>query len=401
MRAVLAVATFLLLAVAACGAEPEPGTPPETAQRGVAAAEPKTQEKRSQPASFYLEGLVRVESPEVGSTSVGYEETAVSVMRWWYGGADRWRLETERTEPPFEADTQTIVSSGSEMWEFQASANAYRRSEAFRMPEGKILLPFLGVRLGPANADSIDEFVAQLAEQMPGSEVAITGEELILGREIKIVSVTVRGTRMSESGERSGTSTIRFSVDPASMFILRMDVAGDSTSQSVSAVLTSLAINTSIPDEIFAFVAPTGAQEVATPPSGGIVTSGSLGGPGITVPDGFLRPAYVPDGYIVTRSGNASAMDGSIASVEIWLTRHAAPGSDGAYIRLQQRKRVDGVPEPLRTGEAVKVGQNEGFLSTDGEITRLAWASGSVVAMLTSNSQARDELLKIAESASQ
>jgi hypothetical protein len=166
-------------------------------------------------------------------------------------------------------------------------------------------------------------------------------------------------------------------------------------------VATSLAINTSIPDETFAFRPSPGAQEVASLSSGSSVNSVPLGGPDVTVPDGFLRPAYIPDGYVVTRSGSSSAMDGSIASVEIWLTPDAAPGASGAYIRLQQRKRVDGIPEPLRTGEAVEVGHNEGFLSTVGEITHLVWASGSVIAMLSSNSQARDELLKVAESTGQ
>ena len=73
--------------------------------------------------------------------------------------------------------------------------------------------------------------------------------------------------------------------------------------------------------------------------------------------------------------------------------------SGEAYVMLYQRLRAGGIPPTVRSWERVESDLGDVFHHSEGDLVRLVWGAGEVVALLQTNSVPVGELLRIAESA--
>lgn len=332
---------------------------------------------------FFLEAAIEVEGPHDGGLLPEVAESGRSILRWWYGPPGKWRWEIETVEPALSSGVFGMVSDGEDFWYYESSQNTYRKLPAELPPGVELLPPGISVLIGPAFAEDVPALLEQLRSRGGGARAELAGNETLLGRETQVIELG---------------PTARLWVDAERMFVLRWEDRG--SGQFVRAEVTALEYDVRAPDDRFAFTPPPGAQEL--PEQADAVRcsgEGSFGGSSISVPEGFLRPSYVPEGYVVAGTSSESGSDCALIATEVVL--RAGPGSDGGpYVRLQQRMRRDGIPAALRAGDAVSVDGGEAYrLAVDG-IERLVWVDGDVVAVLSSDALPFSELLRMAESAS-
>jgi outer membrane lipoprotein-sorting protein len=360
---------------------------------------------------FYAEITVEVE-PQADDplARIGAATEGGGSIRWWYEAPDRWRWEIETDGPTLDAGTLLTVSDGEALWTYDDRLDMYQRTELYATPNSFILLPTSSAPVGPANAESVEAFMKQWRERGSDMDVRLGGEETVLGRRTQIVEIRPAWRSGSSSaatapaaGEEAAASTegpessggvIRIFIDPERMFIMRWAVDGEGGGQSYSAEITALEYGEPIDETLFVFEPPPGAREASTPASGGGCRT-TLGGPGFSVPKGFLRPLYVPQGFNSSGSGAQSGADGC----ELVATWSLLEDGDDGYVLLRQRRRPDGIPAALRTGERVKVNGRDGFASQDAGVIQVVWADGEIVAQLTSNALSPAELLLTAQSA--
>jgi hypothetical protein len=267
-------------------------------------------------------------------------------------------------------------------WYYESAQNSYRELPA-ELPPGLALLPLpVSALIGPAFAEDVPALLEQFRSRGGGTRAELAGSETVLGRETQVI----------EFGP-----TARLWVDPERMFVLRWEDHG--SGQLVRAEITTLNYDVEAPDDRFVFVPPPDASELPEQGDGERCSGGgSFGGRSISVPEGFLRPSYIPEGYVAAGESREGGSGCSIVGTEAVL--RAGPDNGGPYIFLQQRIRLDGIPAALRTGDAVSVDGHEAYwLSADG-IERLVWVDGDVVAVLSSDALPFSELLRMAESAS-
>jgi hypothetical protein len=199
-----------------------------------------------------------------------------------------------------------------------------------------------------------------------------------------------------------GGGKTTFWIDPRYLFVLRYETREQGGGQSVRAEVTDVEYNPQIESRHFTFAPPGGAQQVEPPSATSSASSrGSASvGPGqaVTLPAGFLAPSYLPDGYVSVGRGASHSSGGETTSVNVRLQPADQRGEGGPYLDIEEQRRFGGLPQSLKAGIALSVGGSEGYISSSGNLTRLAFWTNNLVITLTTSHLAREELIRVAES---
>jgi len=368
-----------------------------------------TGEAEGTDADFYAEVAVHVEPRDDDPLAHIDPDPGTSVVRWWYAAEpQRWRWEFEGIGPRLDAGMRVMVFDGDSSWGYDDRSRTYSRQDAMALPDGVVLSPSFSAPVGPANAADVDAFIEQWRERGGGVEVRRTGEDTVLGRAVEIVEIrpawhsssgsatapnagTPPSTPDTASTETSG-GVVRVAIDPERMFVMRWAVDGEGGGQSYRAEIVALDYGASIDASRFVFDPPPDASEVPDEAGSCSSSSGSLGGPGVSVPPGFLVPAYVPAGFRSTGSGSEGGSGCALAAT--WVLLEA---DDGSYLLLRQRVR-HALPESMLAWEPVTLDGGKGYRDATDRMERLAWQQGEVAILLESDVLSIEELARVANS---
>ena len=364
-------------------------------------------------AAFYAELTFEVDLPPDDPHAAPGTDRLTTLVRWWYApDPDRWRWEIETTGTILDDGVAVTVFDGKQSWGHDDASNTYQRADPPPLPEGIIPSPSFSARLGPANLDSVEEFMQQLRDSSAVADVRLAGESTDLNRRTQIVKIrpawssgssataTAPGSGQDVRPATQDTLTsggvVRIFIDPDRMFIMRSAVDGEGGGQSYLAEVTTLDYDGAIDSALFTFTPPPGAREVdSTEGQSCGVSSGGFGGSSITVQPGFLLPAYIPPGY-----HSAGSSWGRGFGCETTNTTTTLQSNGDAYLTLRQRIRPTGIPASAASWPPVDgTTLDDAHHSSEEGITRLLWRHDTVVALLESNSLPLEELLRIAESA--
>ena len=334
---------------------------------------------------FYAEVAVEAE-PRPGDPVAPFGSGGgQSVVRWWYApDPARWRWEFETAGTVIDDGVLLTVADGGDSWEYDDRTNVYRRGGLEGFTAGVVVSPIFSAPVGPANANTLDAFMAQWRELGDAPEVTLAGEATLLGRRTQIVELHAPG------------GVTRAFVDPERMFIMRWAVDGGDGGQSYHAEVTALDYGTEIDPARFTFEPPPGARESGAQPAGSCGGSSYVGGASFLAEAGFLAPTYTPAGYRAVATGAESGAN-SCETVAVWVVYETG---DGGAILLRQRLRPGGMPPPGRSWQALAAGVDEAYhrRSEDG-IVSLLWRAGDIVGLLQADAVPLDELVRIADSA--
>lgn len=368
-----------------------------------------TTEATATDADYYAEIVVHVEPRDDEPLGRIEPDAGTTVVRWWYtADPARWRWEFEATGPRLDAGTHLIVFDGEAAWSYDDRSRTYSRQEAMALPEGMVPSPSFNAPVGPAHAVDVDAFVDQWRARSRDGEVRRAGAGTVLGWAVEIVEIRPAwrsrsgGATAPDVGAPSGppdaarTATsggvVRVAIDPERMFVMRWEVDGEGGGQSYRAEVVALEYGVSIDAERFVFDPPPDASEVPGAEGWCSSAGSAVGGPGVTVPAGFLAPAYVPAGFRSVASGSESGA--GCTTTAIWVLLE---GDGGGSLSIQQRVRRE-LPDSLRAWEAVALGDRRGYREARDGIERLAWQQGELAVLLSSDVLSVEELLRVARS---
>ena len=120
---------------------------------------------------FFLEAEIVVEDAE----EFGFrEETAVTLIRWWFQDVEHWRQEIERVTPAIEANVITIVTTPEGTVTYDRLENTVSRQTV-----PPVFLTF-SILLGPTFTDDLDGFL-QRFEAIEDAAITVAGRERVLG----------------------------------------------------------------------------------------------------------------------------------------------------------------------------------------------------------------------------
>jgi outer membrane lipoprotein-sorting protein len=302
----------------------------------------------------------------------------------WYepGRGARWDL---RYADPALAWMSTEMFLDGKTWTvYDGKTNTYTRYQA---PPGAErypgTMPASAVMLGPLPVPDLDAFVLVLGGGPDGSS-EIIGEEEMLGRRVQVIRFT------------SGLNESRFWIDSEHNFILRHQ-SGNSD-QGLDAQVQSIEFDVHVDDALLRFEPPANAREL--PPSLSQPTrrsgsSGTLGSSRVTVPEGFLQPAYIPTGYVTKGEGGTSDSSGRTNSHRLSL---AADRAAEATLFINQQHRAGGLPGPIAQAEVVQVNGQPAYRNAKGTEETLTFSVDDVIVTLKTTSLPPSELVRIAES---
>jgi hypothetical protein len=251
-------------------------------------------------------------------------------------------------------------------------------------------------------------FIEQWRTRANGTEVRRTGEDTVLGRRVEVIEIrpawrsssgsdAARGPSAPPATAGAGTETsggvVRVAIDPERMFIMRWEVDGEGGGASYRVEVVALDYGASVESSRFVFDPPPGASELPADEGSCSSSSGPFGGQQVSVPAGFLRPAYVPQGFEQTASASETGSEGCrITAASVLLERDG-----GGYLLLRQRLRFE-LPDTVLAWGPVSLDGRDGYHDFGGATRRLAWQQGEVAALLESDVLAIDELIRVANS---
>jgi outer membrane lipoprotein-sorting protein len=334
-------------------------------------ADPEPPQRVAQLRSYYFEATVTA------------SQSPLRTVKGWYLAPDKLRLEVaEAGKSP-----SVYLIDGGVMRVYDAASNTYderpKPDDALKLNGNTTLL------VGPLPAATLAEYF----DGLEGGTWNVAGEEKLLGRRTEVVE---RDLRTVSEG-----TIARYWLDPRYLFVLRYE--SNSRNAGTTWEVTRVDYNTRIAPEVFVFQAPPGARKLETPSLGG----GSGARPNITsysLPPGFLRPAYVPDGYVAAVIGQSvvAGGGGSITTVTVRFYGPRAAGADTVGYMVIEQTLGGQLQRPADSQEA-DVNGAPGYRSEAGGRKTLAWTvptptGAGVVVSLTSNVLGFDELLKVAKS---
>ena len=226
-----------------------------------------------------------------------------------------------------------------------------------------------------------------------------------MGRQVAIVEF---GPTWSSSGSVTGDvsgGTARLWIDPERMFAMReITDGGEHGSYSVELISLQYGLPKSEVDTSFAV--PKGAQTVDSSDQNSALFGGVAGtsNSGVTVsgtpdqvihtPGGFFRPSYVPTSYYVVGETVSSTSTNEVVGAETLFRLNGT----GAYLHIEQRLRVDGLPTGLVTADMTTVNGHDAYRGTNGTAKTLAWYQDGVAVLLSSDALSYEELQSVADS---
>ncbi len=335
-------------------------------------------------AGVYAEMVVEVELSPDDPLARLRRPGSRKLVRWWYTlEPTRWRWEIEGSGSVIDDGMSLTVSDGEDSWAYDDRLNVYQRGLFHEQPDSMVPSPFFSAPVGPATVPTVDAFIERWREGS-GVPVVRAGEATILGIQTQIVEI-----------HSPSEGTTRVFIDTERMFIMRWAVVGAPGRQSYHAEVTALDHDAKIDVDRFTFDPPLGAVEVEAV-DGCSSSVSSDGGSRFHAVRSFFRPSYAPPGY---HSGSGGSRGGDLGDCRVVGAWSLLESSDEAYILLYQRLRAGGIPQTVLAWSRIESELGDVFHHAEGDIVRLVWGSGDVVALLESNSVSVEELLGIAESA--
>ena len=113
-------------------------------------------------------------------------------------------------------------------------------------------------------------------------------------------------------------------------------------------------------------------------------------------PTGFFAASYLPDGYRNSGEGSESGL-GPEANHTV-ATDTALSNTAGDTLRIEQRKRADGLPPVLRTSDTTMINGHTAYRGTGGTAKTIALDENGVSILITASALDYPELERIAAS---
>ena len=343
---------------------------------------------------FMLEAEIVSESDGLG-LALTEEEDSLFQLRWWFRDSTTWRQEFESVLPEIDAAVVVTVSDGAGSLTFDPREAVVSRREV-----ASPAFPSFSILLGPSLTPDLDAFMDRFRDF--GLEVAIVGEDEILGRQVTVVEVLGGESRetigsLPESFE-AGESWSRYAVDEASMFVLRTTIQrlGRHAVGSVTKLELAAEFAPEFTADLTVLELPAGVREAELGGSGSCSVSETVG-----VGEGAIAPGPFLSTYVLSSSGQGSwtvSQEGSAYGCGIQRVDFTQGSLEGRHLRVAQRRRRDGMPESLRVGEMVIVGEHEAWASMEDGTRRLVWMVGDVVVVVTGRDVSEAGLFAVAES---
>lgn len=347
--------------------------------------------------SYYFEARIDVDETEPNDV--------LNTLQGWYEAPDRWRWEISTTDPARAHETVVYAADGTKVWFYEGRTNTVEVHDtetyyAGMPPEMRGLPNPVGMSVLIGPVPQLDAVLTAM-----GEEQKELGWETVAGVDARVLEMATDDwsltlwihpempfilksqTRSSREPTTDGLGPHVATVEPAGMSEVRAEV-------------TQLVLNQAIEAERFSFQMPPGAREVeGSTPQGAVHSRGSTstGSQQLDVPDGFLRPAYLPNEYIVTGSGSGQSNVGTFRT-ENRLHLGGGREADTPYLVIQQNWRAGGLAESQRIGQPIDIAGSQGYYEASGDETRLTWARDEIIVVLRADALPLDELIRIAES---
>ncbi len=343
----------------------------------------------------YSSGSVLTTLASSPGSPVITDEMAITI-RWWFRDPGHYRQEVQ-LERGLGSTTLVAAAAGANLILYDRSTNSVSQGVNRRLPDGYVVPPIPSVAsMGPLPADSVAAFVNgwRRTGDYPKS-AEIVGEEVILGRRTTIVDVGPTSSSTDSSGNETHGGTVRLWIDPERMFVMRL-ATGDSAGTSFRLDVTSLRYDLPARDVSVAFIPPPGATVQASANGSGFGSGSSGTSATLSGKPGFLLPSYIPPGYNPSSEGREGGLGGRTIAVEdILISQESLPSP---CLRIQQRKRADGLPAVLRTGSPTRINGHDTYRGTNGSARTLAWEQDGISVLLTADALSYEELEHVATS---
>ncbi len=331
--------------------------------------------------SYYIEAHVTVEPP----TALG--EHPIDMLKAWYNAPDKWRQEFSYNDPALSYMTAVQISDGKKRWGYDGRTNTYYE-QALTPEQRRFAGTFAAsFAMGLLPANSIDDLVSG----RPDVRSHAIRNDRLLGRDVKILTL-----------ETNNGSQEEYWVDSEFVFVLRYEMRAGSQApvRHIRAEVTELRYNQHVDAAQFRFEPPIDARQVEpqTGPISGQQSSAAIGGREISVPPGFLRPSYLPEGFVSIRSSSTSAVSGMTTATETTLQPVNQRGEVAPYLLIEQQYRAGGLPDPLTTGTPTSIGLDPAYQTQEGSVRRLVSYRGEIILRLSSDTLSFEELRRIGES---
>ena len=267
---------------------------------------------------------------------------------------------------PAEMAGQVMVLDGKTLWMYYPAENQVITVE---VPE--IYQPF--------ETDPI-EFIEEV---LNNSETSLLGSEIIDGRSAYVIEMIPK-----ETGEHFFHEETIFWVDKVTWMPLRIEMYDNESKLVNTMEYKNVEINTGVPDSVFEFKIPEGA-EVKTLEESMEEEKMTIEEAQVNASFDILEPTYLPSGY---EFDNVYMGDPKHNDTMIRLTY--TNGED--FLDLDEDIELGIGRKLLESSENVTINEQEGKLIEDGRA--LYWTIDEIGLILHSGSLSKDEMILIAES---
>ncbi len=337
-------------------------------------------------------GVRELQSYHIEAVVTSSSSSRNQLVRIWYQAPDKLRVEAGNDGSP----PSVYVVDGQTLHVYDADNNTYYDQQK---PAG--VLQARGnttMALGPLP----NETLAAYFDAQQGGTWGVSGKDKVLGKDTEVVERDLRTVAQ-------GTLT-RYWIDPRYMFVLRYE--STTPNGKTSWQPTTVEYNPKIDPQLFVFKPPADArqsqpQTQAPSPSqgGGNPQPGAAPSATYTLPQGFLKPSYVPDGY-VPAAVSQSVTSGSAGNSSKITVRYDGPSSGGStpYLSIEQTRGVAQAQAPPAGATQVEVNGAVAYESTSQGVRVVSWqapatgAGDGLGVALRSADLSFDELLKVARS---
>ncbi len=313
------------------------------------------------------------------------------LVRIWYEAPDKLRVEAG-----YDGSVPSVyVVDGQTLHVYDAGSNTYY--DQSKPPDVLQARGNTTMALGPLPDDTLSAYF----DALQGGTWDVSGKDRVLGKDVEIVQRDLRTVAQ-------GTLT-QYWIDPRYLFVLRYESTtpnGKTTWQP-----TTVEYNPKIDPQRFVFKPPADArpgqgQAQAPSPSGSNPQPAAPAGTATyTLPAGFLKPSYVPDGY-VPAAISQSVTSGSAGNSSKITVRYNGPAGSATtpYLSIEQTQGGSQSQEPPANATQVDVNGATAYETTSQGVRAVSWqtqasAGGNGVGVvLRSADLSFDELLKVARS---
>jgi outer membrane lipoprotein-sorting protein len=267
---------------------------------------------------------------------------------------------------PAEMAGQVMVLDGKTLWMYYPAENQVITVEVPEIDQ-------------PFEADPI-EFIEEV---LNNSETSLLGSKIIAGRSTYVIEMIPK-----ETGEHFLPGKTIFWIDKETWMPLKNEMYDNEGKLVNTMEYKNIEINTGVPDSVFEFKIPEGA-EVKTMEESMEEEKMTIEEAQANASFDILEPTYLPSGY---EFDNVHMGDPKHNDTMIWLIY--TNGED--FLDLDEDIELEVGRNLLKSAENVTINGQEGKLIEEGRA--LYWTIGDIGLILHSGSLSKDEMIKIAES---